>query len=167
MKNILTIILLIVSLNEVNCHDMSWANVNDVGINYNFEGLNDSRSIGLEVTKTLLILNASVNYDNWVVNNSFESNHEVTGFVGIGLLNLLQAQIGYSNFKDTKLKIKTLIPFGLINLLFTGTNNFRLKDGTKFWNYISLVLNYQRRYGDLGSNNYSIGISYMWFSEGY
>lgn len=164
MKILLTAILLIVSLNEANSHDMSWANVNDVGINYNFEGLNDSRSIGLEVTKTLLILNASVNYDNWVVNNSFESNHEVTGFVGIGLLQVLQAQIGYSTFKDTKLKVSALIPFVYFQLFFSDS---RIEESSIGWEHLSLVINYQRRYGDLSSNNYSIGISFLWFSEGY
>jgi hypothetical protein len=134
--------------------------MNEILISYNYEGLNSSQAIGIEYTKSIVWFNFSLGYDNWIVNNSFDSSNEFTGYVGLGLFNLLQAQFGYSTFENAKLRLRAGLPiFSILSIKSDDSSSLDLND-------FMLSVYYQHRYGEGASNMYGISFGYT-FDGGF
>lgn len=160
MKKIIIILLLIISIYEADSHETKPINMNEVLVSYNFEGLNSSQAIGIEYSKTIVWFNFSLLYENWFVNKSFESSNEVTGYVGVGLFNILQAQLGYSTFGNPKLRLRAGLPiFSILGIKSDDSSALDLND-------FMLSVYYQYRYGDEASNMYGVSFGYT-FDGGF
>src|SRR5690606_4748280 len=117
MKKTLIFFLLFFSFYVAKSHETKPINVNEILVSYNYEGLNSSQAVGIELSKSIIWYNFSLLYENWYVNKSFDSSSEVTGYAGVGLFNLLQAQVGYSSFGNVKLRIRAGLPiFSIIGI---------------------------------------------------
>lgn len=160
MKQTILLLFLIISLYEAESHETKPINMNEILISYNYEGLNSSQSVGIEFTKSIEWINFGLVYDNWFVNKSFESSSEVTGYVGVGLFNLLQAQFGYSSFENAKLRLRAGLPiFSILGIKSDDNASLDLND-------FMLSVYYQHRYGEGASNMYGISFGYT-FDGGF
>lgn len=160
MKKTIILLFLIVSIYKAECHETKPINMNEILVSYNYEGLNSSQAIGIEYSKSIVWLNFSLAYENWFVNKSFDSNNEFTGFIGVGLFNILQAQIGYSSFENAKLRLSAGLPiFSLLSIKSEEGETIDLND-------FMLSLYYQHRYGDGASNMYGLSFGYT-FDGGF
>lgn len=160
MKKILILIFLIISFYTAESHETKPINMNEILVTYNYENLNSSQAIGIEYTKTIVWLNFSLAYENWYVKKSFDSSNEITGFVGVGLFNLLQAQIGYSSYENVKLRIRTGLPiFSIIGIKSDDNSSIDLND-------FMLSVYYQHRYGIQASDIYGVSFGYT-FDGGF
>lgn len=160
MKITLISILLILTFYQADSHETKPINMNEILVSYNYEGLNSSQAIGIEYSKSIVGFNFSMVYENWYVNKSFESSSEVTGYVGVGLFNLLQAQFGYSSFENPKLRLRAGLPiFSLVGINSDNNSAIDLND-------FMLSVYYQHRYGDGASNMYGLSFGYT-FDVGF
>jgi len=160
MKKSIILLFLIVLIYKAECHETKPINMNEILVSYNYEGLNSSQAIGIEYSKSIVWLNFSLAYENWYVNKSFDSNNEFTGFVGVGLFNILQAQFGYSSFENPKLRLRAGLPiFSLVGINSDNNSAIDLND-------FMLSLYYQHRYGDGASNMYGLSFGYT-FDGGF
>lgn len=160
MKKIIITLLLIISFYEAESRETKPINVNEILVSYNYEGLNSSQAVGIEYSKSIIWYNFSLLYENWYVNKSFESSSELTGYAGVGLFNLLQAQLGYSSFGNVRLRIRAGLPiFSIIGIKSNDKATFDMND-------FMLSLYYQHRYGDQASNMYGVSFGYT-FDGGF
>lgn len=159
-KTILLLILLITSFYEAEGHETKPINMNEILVTYNYEGLNSSQVIGIEYSKSIVWLNFSLVYDNWIVNKNFNSSNEFTGYVGVGLFNILQAQFGYSTFENAKLRLRAGLPiFSILSIKSSDKSAIDLND-------FMLSVYYQHRYGEGASNMYGLSFGYT-FDGGF
>jgi len=134
--------------------------MNEILVSYNYEGLNSSQAIGIEYTKSIEWLNFGILYENWFVNKSFDSSNEVTGFVGVGLFNILQAQFGYSTFENAKVRLRAGLPiFSILSIKSNDKSAIDLND-------FMLSAYYHHRYGEGASNIYGLSFGYT-FDGGF
>ncbi len=160
MKKLLLTLLLILSFYRADSHETKPINMNEIMVSYNYEGLNSSQAIGIEYSKSIVWFNFSLVYENWFVNKSFESSSEVTGYIGVGLFNLLQAQLGYSSFENPKLRLRAGLPiFSIIGIKSDDSSAFDLND-------FMLSVYFQHRYSDGASNMYGVSFGYT-FDGGF
>lgn len=160
MKKTIILLFLIVSFYQAECHETKPINMNEILVSYNYEGLNSSQAIGIEYSKSIVWFNFSLVYENWYVNKSFDSENEVTGYVGVGLFNILQAQFGYSSFGNPKLRLRAGMPiFSLLGIYSDYSSSIDLND-------FMLSIYYQHRYGDGASNIYGLSFGYT-FDGGF
>lgn len=160
MKKTLITILLIFSFYEAESRETKKINVNEILVSYNYEGLNSSQAIGLEYSKSIIWYNFGLLYENWVVNKSFESSSELTGYAGVGVFNLLQLQLGYSSYSNVKLRLRAGLPiFSIIGVKSDDKSTLDL-------NNFMLSLYYQHRYGENASNMYGLSFGYT-FDGGF
>lgn len=160
MKKIIITVLLILSFYQAESHETKPINMNDILVSYNYEGLNSSQAVGLEYSKSIEWLNFGILYENWFVNKSFESSSEVTGYVGVGLFNLLQVQFGYSTFGNPKIRLRAGLPiFSIIGINSEDKSTINLND------FIMSVY-FQHRYGENASYMYGVSFGYV-FDGGF
>lgn len=160
MIKILTILLLFTSFYKADCHETEPINMNEIIVSYNYEGRNSSQAIGIEYSKAIVWFNFSLLYENWFVNKSFDSSSEVTGYVGVGLFNLLQVQFGYSSFSNPKLRLRAGLPiFSILGINSDDKSAINLND-------FMLSVYYQHRYGEEASNMYGLSFGYT-FDGGF
>jgi hypothetical protein len=160
MKKTLITILLIFSFYEAESRKTKKINVNEILVSYNYEGLNSSQAIGLEYSKSIIWYNFGLLYENWVVNKSFVSSSELTGYAGVGVFNLLQLQLGYSSYSNVKLRLRAGLPiFSIIGVKSDDKSTLDL-------NNFMLSLYYQHRYGENASNMYGLSFGYT-FDGGF
>ncbi len=160
MNKAIILLLLILSFYEAECHVTKPINMNEILVSYNYEGLNSSQAVGIEYSKTIVWLNFSLLYENWYVNKSFDSNSEVTGYIGVGFFNLLQAQFGYSSYSNPKLRLRVGQPiFSILGINSDESDAIDLND-------FMLSVYFHHRYGDNSSNMYGISFGYT-FDGGF
>lgn len=161
MKKIIIIsLLLIISFYEAESRESKKINVNEILVSYNYEGRNSSQAIGLEYSKSIIWYNFGLLYENWVVNKSFESSSELTGYAGVGLFNLLQLQLGYSSYSNVKLRLRAGLP--IFSIIGVKGNSKSALDLDNFM----LSIYYQHRYGNESSNMYGLSFGYT-FDGGF
>ncbi len=87
-----------------------------------------------------------------------ESNPSYNLYLGIGLINFFQVQLG-TNFSDKRLKIRTILPV-LSKSPFTWDYVEHLCE-LEWYERINLQLHYEKNYNDSKLNNFGIGLSYL------
>lgn len=73
---------------------------------YSFDSKNKNQSLGTDINLHMFVITGGVSYRNWneMVN---KYKDEYTGYIGIGLLHLIQAQYGYSSDIGSLIRIRS------------------------------------------------------------
>ncbi len=144
MKKLFIIALLFLSIQKIFCHTP----VKDVVIMVGGQIISNVNYIGLapELSVTALVFNAGLAFQ-------FKKSYlpDNTVYLGMGLLNLLQIQYGFSN--ENKIRLRSELP------VLSGSPIFK-KNFDNWRDKLNLILTYEFNLKKSYLNQIGIGLSY-------
>lgn len=117
-----------------------------------------NKSVEFDFTHSIILVNYSVTYEYWVVNNRFPDENELTIYGGLGITNYFNIQFGLSSFGSAKIRARSVIDPLDYHIPWSNEEQ-------DWWTNISFTVDLEHRLGRIEGYSLGFGISYIIYND--